>query len=551
VLNLELVERYRQGRVPVPPGTPVCLSPITNLHFLQRGIVTDCCTNTSHVLGVYPRDSVAQIWNGEPVRRLREALTRNDLSLGCQKCEQQFSSEDFRGFHGQTSDLFVDYLERVAPEDPAIPKRLRPLELLRPSSPRTLEFDIHNTCNLECVMCTGERSSRIRSRRMGEPPIPNPYDEAFLDQIEPFLPQVVQMRFAGGEPFLIKLYYDLWERIAERFPRMQIMIVSNGTIANDRVIRLLERLDVTLDVSIDSIHKSTYESIRVGASFDEVMDNCRRFQQILQAQGKKMNWRHCVMRQNWMEVPDILRHCNENDIRLGYNPLDFPVGLSVHTLPPKEIKLIVDYWRRAAVRPPETETQENNAEGFRALIQRTEAFTRPETRRQTVGVLQGLLGDRKEKQKPGTMALPLAPEPEPVSFPMMVFRYIIYRILFDQERQCGEAAALPEGAEENLAVMRERIRAHILQSPGSRALEDYMQTAVRAYVSFWGPPEGHSLEVFKRASILPRLIVRHRARLQILDELLAAPPAKLHKVLVSRRDAAGLEAFLREYWGAA
>ena len=41
------------------------------------------------------------------------------------------------------------------------------------------------------------------------------------------------------------------------------------------------------------------------------------FQQILRAKGKKLRWLHCVMRQNWMEVPDILRYCNENDIRLG------------------------------------------------------------------------------------------------------------------------------------------------------------------------------------------------------------------------------------------
>src|SRR5207249_1913535 len=116
-------------------------------------------------------------------------------------------------------------------------------------------------------------------------------------------------------------------------------------------------------------------------------------------------------------------------------------------------------------------------------------------------------------------------------FPMMVHRYMTYRILFEQQHQCGEDAALPEGAEEYLAVLRERIRAHILQSPDTRSLEDYLQIAVRAYVSLWGPPEGHSLEVFKRASILPRLLVRHRARRRILDDLLAAPPAAVYKTL--------------------
>ena len=31
--------------------------------------------------------------------------------------------------------------------------------------PSVLEFELINTCNLECVMCTGEYSSLIRAKR--------------------------------------------------------------------------------------------------------------------------------------------------------------------------------------------------------------------------------------------------------------------------------------------------------------------------------------------------------------------------------------------------
>ena len=67
-----------------------------------------------------------------------------------------------------------------------------------------------------------------------------------------------------------------------------------------------------------------------------------------------------------------------------------------------------------------------------------------------------------------------------------------------------------------------------------KRLEEFMQVAVRTYVGFWGPPKGHSLEVFKRASVLPRLIVRHPARLRILEDLLDAAPGTLYEILRSR-----------------
>jgi hypothetical protein len=132
----------------------------------------------------------------------------------------------------------------------------------------------------------------------------------------------------------------------------------------------------------------------------------------------------------------------------------------------------------------------------------------------------------------------------------MVLRYMMDQVLFENERQRGQGAGLPDGAEETLAGLREGIRTHILEGRDSGALEAYVQVAVRAYLSMWGPPEGHSLEVFKRASVFPRLIVQHPARLRILDDLLATPPDTVYLIL-SSQDTAGLKAYLAANYGAA
>ena len=259
MLDADLVADLNRFRG-MPLGTSACPAPMINLHFSQLGVVTACCFNRQQVLGNYPKDSIRDIWNGQPIRELREALDRNDLRLGCQKCLQQIEARDFGGSHA----VFYSVYAKVTAE-----KRRRlgmepKGDPLADPFPMRLEFNIHNSCNLQCVMCHGLASSAIRTIREGLPALPNPYDDAFVDQLEPFLPYVVETDFMGGEPFLIPVYIKLWERIARINPRTQVCILTNGTILNDRLKGILEGINCWIHVSIDSIYKETYESIQIG-----------------------------------------------------------------------------------------------------------------------------------------------------------------------------------------------------------------------------------------------------------------------------------------------
>jgi MoaA/NifB/PqqE/SkfB family radical SAM enzyme len=75
-----------------------------------------------------------------------------------------------------------------------------------------MELEIENTCNLECVMCIGELSSAIRKNRDKLPPIKSPYNEAFVEQLEEFIPHLKELRFNGGEPFLINSVFRIFEK---------------------------------------------------------------------------------------------------------------------------------------------------------------------------------------------------------------------------------------------------------------------------------------------------------------------------------------------------
>ena len=375
MLTPEVVEEFNRIRN-TPPGTSACPAASINLHFSQQGVVTACCFNRQQVLGVYPENSVSEIWNGEPIRELRDALDKNDLSLGCQKCEQQLEARDYGGAHA----LFYSVYARMTAEK-RIERGLQPEG--GPDAaplPMRLEFNIHNSCNLECVMCHGLASSSIRTRREKLAPMPNPYDEAFVDQLEPFLPYVVEADFMGGEPFLIHAYQMLWERIALVNPKMELCILTNATILDDKIKELLERINCLMHVSIDSMYKETYESIRKGAVFEEVMDNCMYYLELMKRKGLPYTWRLCPMRQNWKEIPETVKFCNEKGITLMYNQVDSPVNFSLHTLPPAELREVIAYYKQHLPAETTIEVEIQNRSNYVELIQRLEGFLVAENR---------------------------------------------------------------------------------------------------------------------------------------------------------------------------
>ena len=439
MLSPEIVEEFNRIRN-TPAGTSACPAAAINLHFSQRGVVTACCFNRQQVLGVYPENSVSEIWNGEPIQELREALLNNDLALGCQKCEQQLEARDYGGAHA----LFYSVYMRMTEEKRTKRGLQPPGGPDGPPMPMRLEFNIHNTCNLECVMCHGLASSAIRTRREKLTPMPNPYDEEFVNQLEPYLPYVVEADFMGGEPFLIHSYQLLWERIAEVNPKMELCILTNATILDDKIKALLERINCLMHVSIDSMYKETYESIRKGADFDTVMSNCMYYLDLMKRKGLPYTWRFCPMRQNWKEIPETVKFCSEKGIRLMYNQVDSPVNFSLHTLPIPELQAVIDTLKQHIPEEQPDEVVLENRQNYMELIARLEGFLVPENRlnglRSRLDISNSVISQyTKDKDKTSKRVPVMIVGESTNSLVQAAKRYIATRINVDQARQTEDS----------------------------------------------------------------------------------------------------------------
>ncbi len=335
----------------------VCHAPFKSIRFEPKGIVRTCCYNVEVVLGRYPEMSLTQIWNSDEANLLREKISNNDLSMGCRLCGQQLANKEYSTVKLLQYDNLPDSINNY---------------------PVMLDFSLHNTCNLECVMCHGEFSSSIRSNREKLPPVPMLYDDNFVQQLEEFIPYARQFVFAGGEPFLIKVYYDIWERINRLSPESDIHIVTNGTILNERVKTILAAGKYHITMSIDSFQEKTYETIRVNASYKRVMENMQFFQEYCKQQNTEFAVNVCPIKENRFEIPEMVGFCNAHAIKLYLLNIVYPVGVSLHTLPLAELQTLHDNYA-AYQFEQDTYISKHNLKQFEDLQNRIAALIQKKT----------------------------------------------------------------------------------------------------------------------------------------------------------------------------
>lgn len=315
----EILREYNASR-PNGPQPKVCMAPFKSIYFGHYGKAIACCYNRTHILGNYPEDSIREIWFGKEAEALRNHISANNLDFGCQGCKSQILAGNYDATKAKQYDQHRENSNGF---------------------PTVMEFELSNVCNLECTMCSGDFSSLIRKNRENRPPLQEPYDEAFVDQLDEFIPFLEEVKFYGGEPFLIEIYYKIWERIIELNPKVRISVQTNGTVLNNRVKRILEKVDFHLNLSIDSLEKSTYQSIRVNANYERVMENLEWFQEYCRKRGTFFGISACAMQQNWRELPSFVTYCNERQIPVYFHTVFFPREAGFHSLDEAALQEIV------------------------------------------------------------------------------------------------------------------------------------------------------------------------------------------------------------------
>lgn len=232
----------------------ICFAPKSSMIFSFDGSVYLCCENKSHPIGNVLKTSLHDIWFGSERKRLDNEINNNyNLENGCLSCERKIKNEEYSLALAQTFDLY-HHSNKIA-------------------YPSRLDFEIHNTCNLECVMCGGIYSSSIQSNRNKMPAIKMVYDNKFVKQLDEFIPHLKYVNLIGGEPTLIKIYYDIMEKVIELNPKCVIHLQTNASTLNQRFKDMLVKGNFQIGISLDALDKQKIETIRKNIIFEEFIKN--------------------------------------------------------------------------------------------------------------------------------------------------------------------------------------------------------------------------------------------------------------------------------------
>lgn len=163
----------------------------------------------------------------------------------------------------------------------------------------TVDFRLGNTCNLQCVMCRPQDSSKwykeatilsktLKTHARYEWDIKKDVDrdkfewykdEKFLDGFYEASGEMRQMIFAGGEPLLIKEHKDIIRRLVENGTAGNIKVNyhTNGTVYDPELIELWSHFKrVDLFFSFDGIERIN-RYVRYPSMYNLVVQNFKKF----------------------------------------------------------------------------------------------------------------------------------------------------------------------------------------------------------------------------------------------------------------------------------
>lgn len=367
-----IVAGYNAGRTCADKRS-LCHAPATSMYFGNDGFVSACCYSRFNTFGRIPDDTIADIWFGRAIADMRAQLQSNVLPFGCEKCADQLAAGNHKGLLAGNFDPFA-----AAPVTPGLMQKLTAVwRKPQPVYPVSMEFELSNKCNLECDMCTGAFSSLIREKRENKPPLPDMYGADFVKQLEAFVPHLREAKFLGGEPFLIDIYYEIWDLLIAKNPACNINITTNGTAFSTKIERVLEKLNCQIIISLDSLDKGRYERIRRNATLERTLANVERFLAFTVKRGRPLALAACPMTTNWQDVPALLDFANARGATLFFNTVHYPESLSLRYAPASDQQRMVEELTDAVDRTtPATAIQANNVNAVNDLKRQVEAWLR-------------------------------------------------------------------------------------------------------------------------------------------------------------------------------
>lgn len=268
----------------------ICMAPWARLEISPDGTCRPCCVIDRAIKGsdgtvmTVHEHTLEEIYHSQSLNMLRKQFRDGQRPSACQKCwhDEAMGRQSIRqhiAWDLKQDQFNIDW-------DTESTKNLR-----------TWHLSLGNTCNLKCRICGPGLSSKWSAEILSRlDPVMKKVSPVYQQQkksawaenislpvwadIESTVDNISELRFTGGEPFLLRKQFEVMSRISRtaRARFIDLAYVTNGTVAfpEEFVDDLRSYRNVSLSVSIDDIG-ARFEYQRSGSAWSDLEENFRSF----------------------------------------------------------------------------------------------------------------------------------------------------------------------------------------------------------------------------------------------------------------------------------
>lgn len=360
-----------------------CMLPWIHTQVDPNGDVRPCCMAMDPV-GSLKERSLKHLWNSNGMNTLRTNMLNDIYSPTCKRCYDK----ERVGAETPRLDSLRDYGHHFPIVEGTSPKgTLEKMDI------KYLDIRFSNVCNFRCRTCDPKFSSNWHRdytkmvpllEKKGwnfapftDPPIiiPAQTEEALWEQIEPLIPGLESIYFAGGEPLIMEEHYRILKLLDKKeLYHVKLTYSTNFSkmkYKDQDVLELWNKFDhVQVGASLDGSY-TRGEYIRKGQKWEQAVKNRKRM--LATCPNVHFFLAPTVSILNVWHLPDF--HQEWFDLGLigpnewTTNVLNYPIHLNIQALPfSYKQKVTIKYREYLDTLPAQDHKFERTANAFESII---------------------------------------------------------------------------------------------------------------------------------------------------------------------------------------
>ena len=254
-----------------------CMIPWIHMHAFPDGRAYPCCLGDDrYPIGNFKQDSMESVWNQDAYKTMRKNILEEKPCKECSKCYEQERS-GFVSMRNSTNKNFGQHINLI--DQTTADGMFNDFKL------RYYDIRFSNLCNFTCRTCGSwfssswytEEEELYGKRNYPKIMFAGRTETDMWEQLEPHIPYLEQVYFAGGEPMMMEEHYRILKELVKR-EMFDVKLIYNTNFSrlnlkDDNVLdywRLFN--NVSIGASLDAMGPRA-EYIRKGTKWDQIERN--------------------------------------------------------------------------------------------------------------------------------------------------------------------------------------------------------------------------------------------------------------------------------------